>query len=89
MQTQATRYLRVNTVAEMFDVSPATIYRAIRNGQLDAVRIGGSVRVPESALAGFVERSAQDAHTAYVVAGESPETDDGTAPGVEIAAVTR
>lgn len=84
MQTQGTRYLRVSTLAEMFDVSPATIYRAIRNGQLDAVRIGGSVRVPESALAGFVERAAQDAHTAYVVAGGSPETDDvdGQAVGV-------
>lgn len=76
MQTQGTRYYRVNALAEMFDVSPATIYRAIRNGQLDAVRIGGSVRVPKSALAGFVERAAADAHSAYVVAGGSPEGDD-------------
>jgi len=76
MQMQGTRYYRVNALAEMFDVSPATVYRAIRNGQLDAVRIGGSVRVPESALAGFVERAAAHAHSAYVMAGGSPEGDD-------------
>lgn len=76
MQTESTRYVRVEAVADLFDVSKTTIYRAIRNGQLDAVRIGGSVRVPESALAGFVKRSAQEAHTAYVVADGLPEVDD-------------
>lgn len=53
MQVKGARYLRVGAVAQMFDVSKATIYRAIRSGQLDAVRIGGSVRVPEAALRAF------------------------------------
>lgn len=61
MQTDGTRYYRVSTLAETFDVSPATIYRAIRAGQLDAVRIGGSVRVPAYAVAAFVEQRADDA----------------------------
>lgn len=76
MQNEGTRYVRVEVVAEMFDVSKTTIYRAIRSGQLDAVRIGGSVRVPESALVGFVERAAADAHAVYVVAGGAPEAED-------------
>ncbi|MGI9000258.1 MAG: helix-turn-helix domain-containing protein [Pseudonocardia sp.] len=53
MQVEGTRYLRVKSVAEMFDVSEASIYRAIRSGQLDALRIGGSVRVPSDALRVF------------------------------------
>ncbi|MGI9001435.1 MAG: helix-turn-helix domain-containing protein [Pseudonocardia sp.] len=55
MQDDRTRMLRVKAVAEMFDVSAATIYRAIRSGQLDALRIGGSVRVPSDALKVFGE----------------------------------
>lgn len=57
MQSQGIRYLRVKAVAEMFDVSPSTIYRAIEAGQLDAIRIGGALRVPESAVAAFVEQT--------------------------------
>jgi predicted DNA-binding transcriptional regulator AlpA len=32
MQVNGTRMLRVKTVAAMYDVSPATIYRAIEAG---------------------------------------------------------
>ncbi|MGH3567806.1 MAG: helix-turn-helix domain-containing protein [Pseudonocardia sp.] len=55
MQDDRTRMFRVKAVAEMFDVSEASIYRAIRSGQLDALRIGGSVRVPSEALRAFGE----------------------------------
>ncbi|MGH3570103.1 MAG: helix-turn-helix domain-containing protein, partial [Pseudonocardia sp.] len=78
MQVEDTRYLRVKAVAEMFDVSEASIYRAIRSGQLDALRIGGSVRVPSEALRAFTDECGENAYRAYVVGDVSPETDDQT-----------
>jgi excisionase family DNA binding protein len=50
MQAEDTRVYRVKAVAKMFDVSVATIYRAVESGQLDALRIGSAVRIPEQAL---------------------------------------
>ena len=64
MQDHATRLYRVRTVAEMFDVSASTIYRAIELGQLDALRLGkgkGAVRIPEYALAAFEKACAEAA----------------------------
>lgn len=59
MQVEGTpRYYRVKAIAEMYDVSPSTIYRAIEAGHLDALRIGtgkGAIRIPEYALGAFVE----------------------------------
>lgn len=58
MQSQVTRMYRVKAVAEMFDVSVATVYRAVESGRLAALRIGagkGAVRIPEGALKPFVE----------------------------------
>ncbi|MBW4719640.1 helix-turn-helix domain-containing protein [Saccharothrix sp. SC076] len=49
---------RVKAVAEMFDISPHTVYRLIKAGELDALKVGGSIRVPESALAVFREACA-------------------------------
>jgi excisionase family DNA binding protein len=69
-----TRLYRVRAVAEMFDVSVSTIYRAIENGQLDALRLGrgkGAVRIPAAALAAFAEACAVAAtRTTDDVAGE-------------------
>jgi len=56
MHGERTRMFRVRAVAEMYDVSVSTIYRAIESGQLDALRIGtgkGAIRIPESALSAF------------------------------------
>lgn len=56
MQDQVTRMYRVKQVAEMYDVSVSTIYRAIEARQLEALRIGsgsGAIRIPEHALRAF------------------------------------
>ncbi len=56
MHDRTTRVYRVKAVAEMFDVSVATIYRAIETGQLNALKLGtgrGAIRVPQSALEAF------------------------------------
>lgn len=60
MQNEGTpaEYLRVKAVAERFDVSPSTIYRAIKAGELDALQIGGNVRIPANSVTAFEKRSA-------------------------------
>lgn len=58
--------LRVKEVATRLNVHPATVYRWIKEGHLEAVRYGkpqavgaasrgpgGAIRIPESALAAF------------------------------------
>lgn len=64
MQVDRTRVYRVKAVADMLDVSPATIYRAIESGQLDAYKIGtgkGTLRIPGHALSTYLEECAQAA----------------------------
>ena len=62
MQVKGTRRMfRVKAVADMYDVSPSTIYRAIEAGHLDAYRIGsgkGAIRIPQHALTVFEEECA-------------------------------
>lgn len=70
MQDQGRRFYRVREVAKMYDVSVATIYRAIENGQLHALKIGtgkGALRIPGSALAAFEEACSSAAYTAHVL----------------------
>lgn len=65
MHDNGTRLYRVKAVAEMFDVSVSTIYRAIELGQLEALRLGtgkGAVRIPERALSTFEAACAEAAH---------------------------
>jgi excisionase family DNA binding protein len=80
MQVNGTRMLRVRSVADMFDVSTTTIYRAVEAGKLDALRIGsrkgGAIRIPESALAAYAEECAEAAYQAFVVGGKSAESVD-------------
>ena len=84
MQANGTRMLRVKTVAEMFDVSPQTIYRAIESGRLDALKIGSgrAVRIPEHAVRAFMEECAEAAHQSFVVGEESVESADQDAAEV-------
>ena len=56
MQVEATRMYRVSEVAGHFEVSVATIYRAIESGQLDALKLGtgrGTLRVTGVAVLAF------------------------------------
>ncbi|MGZ3140564.1 helix-turn-helix domain-containing protein [Lentzea chajnantorensis] len=76
MQHEGTRFYRVKAVAERYDVSVHTIYRAIRSGQLDAYKIGGAIRIPEQALQTFDAACADAGYDAFVVGDESPEAAD-------------
>ena len=79
MQIDRTRVYRVKAVADMLDVSPKTIYRAIESGQLDAYKIGtgkGTLRISGHALEVYLDACAESAFDAYVLGGTNAETAD-------------
>ena len=46
-ETPAPRFMTVNEVAELMRVSKMTVYRLIHAGELPAIRVGHSFRVPQ------------------------------------------
>ncbi|MFL6071887.1 MAG: helix-turn-helix domain-containing protein [Mycobacteriales bacterium] len=50
MQLDEVRFLTVAEVAALMRVSKMTVYRLVHSGELTAVRVGRSFRVPESAV---------------------------------------
>lgn len=53
-RTKRPRFLTVAEVATELRVSTMTVYRLIHSGEMQAVRVGRSYRVPESALDRFL-----------------------------------
>lgn len=51
----ATKLLTMDEVAESLRVSRRTVQREIAQCRLAAVRVGGQVRIPEAALAAYLE----------------------------------
>jgi excisionase family DNA binding protein len=47
----------VAEVAGMMRVSKMTVYRLVHNGELPAVRVGRSFRVPEQAVNNYLRRA--------------------------------
>ncbi|QCB92822.1 helix-turn-helix domain-containing protein [Cellulomonas shaoxiangyii] len=52
------RFLTVNEVADLMRVSRMTVYRLVHSGELPAVRVGRSFRVPQDALDAYLRSSA-------------------------------
>ena len=52
------RFLTVNEVADLMRVSRMTVYRLVHAGELPAVRVGRSFRVPQDALDAYLRSSA-------------------------------
>ena len=48
------KFLTVAEVAAMMRVSKMTVYRLVHNGELPAVRVGRSFRVPQDALDAYL-----------------------------------
>lgn len=92
MQTEGTRMYRVKAVAEMFDVHPATIYRAIKAGDLDALKVGGSIRIPAESVESFREACFEAAYGFVASGGDLAALDgtgqDGDVTGDQVATVT-
>lgn len=51
------RFLTVAEVATQMRVSKMTVYRLIHSGELDAVRVGRSFRVPEHVVETYLSKS--------------------------------
>ncbi len=49
-QPNSPRFVTVTEVAEVMRVSKMTVYRLIHAGELPAIRVGRSFRVPHSAV---------------------------------------
>jgi excisionase family DNA binding protein len=59
--TAPVQFLTVAEVAAMMRVSKMTVYRLVHNGELPAVRVGKSFRVPEKAVHGYLDNAFIDA----------------------------
>jgi excisionase family DNA binding protein len=55
------QFLTVAEVAAMMRVSKMTVYRLVHSGELPAVRVGKSFRVPEKAVHAYLENAYFDA----------------------------
>ncbi|MBV8933210.1 MAG: helix-turn-helix domain-containing protein [Kutzneria sp.] len=55
------RFLTVAEVAVLMRVSKMTVYRLVHSGDLPAVRVGKSFRVPEEAVHAYLENAYYDA----------------------------
>jgi excisionase family DNA binding protein len=53
-------YLAPKEIAFAFRVGPSSVYRLIRNGELESFRVGGSIRVPRASVEAFVRRQLQE-----------------------------
>ena len=51
------RFLTVAEVATIMRVSKMTVYRLVHGGELPAVRVGRSFRVPEQAVNEYLQHS--------------------------------
>ncbi len=54
------RFLTVAEVAELMRVSKMTVYRLVHSGDLSAVRVGRSFRVPEHAVHTYLREAFQE-----------------------------
>jgi excisionase family DNA binding protein len=80
MQVEGTRLYRVRDVAEHFDVSVATIYRAIESGQLKALKLGtgtGTFRVSGAAVLAYAESCLRAAYRSWFPADVSDDPPTG------------
>ena len=59
-QLSEVRFLTVAEVASIMRVSKMTVYRLVHGGELPAVRVGRSFRVPEDAVHTYLSTSFVD-----------------------------
>ena len=50
-----TEYYKVSEISTLFRVSKQAVYSWIAEGKLKAIRVGGTVRIPKSALEPFIQ----------------------------------
>lgn len=60
LEAPRVQFLTVAEVADVMRVSRMTVYRLVHAGELPAVRVGKSFRVPQQALETYLESSVID-----------------------------
>lgn len=65
------RFLTVAEVAALMRVSKMTVYRLVHAGDLTAVRVGRSFRVPEQAVHDYLREAVPSHESASRVHGDS------------------
>lgn len=58
-------FLTVGEVAEYMRLSRMTVYRMIERGEIPALRVGRSFRVPKAALDNVLERTIENWERSY------------------------
>lgn len=56
----APRFMTVSEVADLMRVSKMTVYRLIHSGEMPAIRVGKSFRVPEAAVGQLINSGLAD-----------------------------
>lgn len=59
-QQSAPRFMTVTEVADIMRVSKMTVYRLIHSGEMPAIRVGKSFRVPEAAVVQMIQAGMAD-----------------------------
>jgi len=81
MRVEDNAVFRVRDLVNLLDVSPNTVYRAIRTGDLDAMKFGsgkGALRVSGTAVNVWLTSCMEASYRSFVEGGESPEAADAT-----------
>ena len=75
------RFLTVAEVATIMRVSKMTVYRLVHSGELEAIRVGRSFRVPEQAVNQYLRAAFVGTACARALAAERGVT--GTAASIQ------
>ena len=59
-QQSVPRFMTVTEVADIMRVSKMTVYRLIHSGEMPAIRVGKSFRVPEAAVTQMIQAGMAD-----------------------------
>lgn len=62
-QAEKPQFLTVAEVAELARVSRMTVYRMVHAGELPAIRVGKSFRVPQAAVEDMLQGQAWDSQS--------------------------
>ena len=60
MNLEKLKVYTVDEVAYALRVTPVTVYRMIKKGEIGAIRLGTTIRIPEAAIAKILKTSIEE-----------------------------